>query len=101
MDNSVGVIVAMVVFAAANWGGFVGGKSDEIALISWKASVFRHGCFGLTDCCISQWTSNDNNLYSAALAIINIKPGLTSISFQPYAVSFLLLWLLLASKTIL
>lgn len=34
------------------------------------------GVLGLLIVVLGQWTSNDNNLYSAALAIINIKPGI-------------------------
>ena len=34
------------------------------------------GTIGLLIVVLGQWTSNDNNLYSAALAIINVKPGI-------------------------
>ena len=47
MDNSMGVIVAMFVFAAANWGGFVVAKATNSANIMEGLSILGMGVLGL------------------------------------------------------
>lgn len=74
LDNTIGVIIAMFVFASANWGGFVIAKATQSANIMEGLTVLGMGTISLLIVILGQWTSNDNNLYSAALAIINIKP---------------------------
>lgn len=59
MDNSVGVIVAMFVFAAANWGGFVVAKATNSANIMEGLSILGMGVLGLLIVVLGQWTSNE------------------------------------------
>ena len=74
-SNGIGVIIAMIVFAFANWGGLVIAKATLASTIMDGLIVLGLGTIALLIVILGQWTSNDNNLYSAALGIINVKPG--------------------------
>lgn len=74
-DNTGGVIIAMVIFAVANWGGLVIAKATMAANIMDGLKLLGLGSLALFIVILGQWTSNDNNLYSAALALINARPG--------------------------
>lgn len=76
MHNTRGVLMAIIVFAVANWGGFVIAKATRSSSIMEGLQLLGMGTIGLLIVVLGQWTSNDNNLYSAALAIINVKPGI-------------------------
>lgn len=76
MHNTRGVLMAIIVFAAANWGGFVIAKATRSSSIMEGLQLLGMGTIGLLIVVLGQWTSNDNNLYSAVLAIINVKPGI-------------------------
>ena len=65
----------MIVFALANWGGLVIAKATLASTIMDGLIVLGLGTIALLIVILGQWTSNDNNLYSAALGIINVKPG--------------------------
>ena len=67
--------MAMLVFAVANWCGFVIAKATQASTFMDGMTMLGIGTFGLLIVILGQWTSNDNNLYSAALAIINMRPG--------------------------
>lgn len=73
-DNTLGVVFAMAVFAVANWGGLVIAKATSASTIMDGMTMLGLGSFAMLIVILGQWTSNDNNLYSAALAIINMKP---------------------------
>lgn len=75
MHNTRGVFMAMLVFAVANWCGFVIAKATQASTFMDGMTMLGIGTFGLLIVILGQWTSNDNNLYSAALAIINMRPG--------------------------
>lgn len=75
MHNIKGIFIAMIVFGFANWGGFVIAKATQSSTIMDGLAMLGMGTLGLLIVILGQWTSNDNNLYSAALAIINVKPS--------------------------
>ncbi|WP_448807955.1 purine-cytosine permease family protein [Aminobacterium mobile] len=75
-DNVLGTIIAMIVFAAANWGGVLVAKATSTPTIMQGLVKLGLGAIALWIVILGQWTSNDNNLYSAALGVINVKPGL-------------------------
>lgn len=74
-DNVLGVALAMSIFAVANLGGFIIAKATMAANIMDGLMLLGLGSIALFIVILGQWTSNDNNLYSAALAIINARPG--------------------------
>ncbi|OZV12134.1 hypothetical protein CIW83_10945 [Tissierella sp. P1] len=74
--NGIGIVIAMIIFAVANWGGLVIAKATMASTIMDGLIILGLGTIALMIVILGQWTSNDNNLYSAALGIINIKPGI-------------------------
>lgn len=72
-NNWAAVIIAMIVFAIANWGGVVIAKATQTTTVMEGLMALGLGAIALLIVILGQWTSNDNNLYSAALGIINIK----------------------------
>lgn len=73
--NAISVFFAMIVFVVANWGGLVIAKATLATTIMDGLIILGLGSTALLVVILGQWTSNDNNLYSAALGIINVKPG--------------------------
>lgn len=74
-QNGISVFFAMIIFAVANWGGLVIAKATLATTIMDGLVILGLGSLALWIVILGQWTSNDNNLYSAALGIINVKPG--------------------------
>lgn len=75
-DNILGVFIAMIIFSIANIGGVIIAKATSASNVMEGLVTLGMGTVALLIVILGQWTSNDNNLYSASLGIINIKPSL-------------------------
>ncbi len=75
-DNILGALMAMTIFAIANIGGFIIAKATMAQNVMDGLVSLGMGVVALLIVILGQWTSNDNNLYSASLSIININPKL-------------------------
>lgn len=73
-DNWIASIVAMIIFAVANWSGLIIAKATQTTTVMEGLVALGLGAISLLIVILGQWTSNDNNLYTAALGLINIKP---------------------------
>ena len=74
--NVGGVFIAMIIFSVANIGGLLIAKATMANNVMEGLVILGMGTIALMIVIIGQWTSNDNNLYSASLGIINIYPHL-------------------------
>lgn len=72
-SNWIAATIAMIVFAVANWAGVVITKATKAPTVMHGLMRLGLGTVALLIVILGQWTSNDNNLYSGALGIINIK----------------------------
>lgn len=71
--NWIASALAMVVFALANFSGMVMVKAAGTDNIMAAMVGLGMGVASLLMVILAQWTSNDNNLYSASLGVSNIK----------------------------
>jgi len=71
--NWIASAIAMVVFALANFAGMVMVKAAGTDTIMAAMVGLGMGVASLLMVILAQWTSNDNNLYSASLGVANIK----------------------------
>lgn len=71
--NWIATSLAMVVFALANFSGMVMVKAAGTDTIMAAMVGLGMGVSSLLMVILAQWTSNDNNLYSASLGVSNIK----------------------------
>lgn len=71
--NWIGSSIAMIIFACANFAGMIMVKAVGTETIMGSMVALGMGLSSLFMVILAQWTSNDNNLYSASLGISNIK----------------------------
>jgi cytosine permease len=72
-QNWVACALAMVAFAIATFAGMVMTKAAGAETIMHAMVALGMGAASLFMVILAQWTSNDNNLYSASLGVANIR----------------------------
>ncbi len=73
LHNAIASLLAMVCFALAIVAGVIMIMASQAPNIMQATLVLGMGSFSLLFIMLLQWTSNDNNLYAAALAVCNLK----------------------------
>lgn len=84
MHNLLASLFAMICFAIAIIAGVIMIMASQASNIMQATLVLGMGAFSLLFIMLLQWTSNDNNLYAAALAICNLK------QFEKWKVSLII-----------